>query len=141
MAATVQERRTFPLSSWSASTWTPVIFFKYFDIFFQICHFNSWYFVFKIVLTHCTEVRFTNFFSGGFITVIEVNPPKRKLAKRTSVHCEKKIVFRNCEKLLKFEDEDWEFAKTFGFGISRIIYSNSERSVTIFDLFLEVLRI
>ena len=36
---------------------------------------------------HCTEVRFTNLFSGGFITAIVVNPPERKLAKRTSVHC------------------------------------------------------
>ena len=35
---------------------------------------------------HCTEVRFSSFFSGGFITVIVVNPPERKLAKRTSVH-------------------------------------------------------
>ena len=38
-------------------------------------------------LAHPTEVRFANFFSGGFITVIEVNPPERKLAKRTTVHC------------------------------------------------------
>ena len=33
----------------------------------------------------CTEVRFASFFSGGFIIV--VNPPERKLAKRTSVLC------------------------------------------------------
>ena len=38
------------------------------------------------ISTHCTKVRFTNFFSVGFITAIVVNPPKRKLAKRTSVH-------------------------------------------------------
>ena len=30
-------------------------------------------------------VRFSSFFSGGFITAIVVNPPERKLAKRTSV--------------------------------------------------------
>ena len=36
-----------------------------------------------------TEVRFASFQSGGFITVTIVNPPKRKLAKRTSVHCPK----------------------------------------------------
>ena len=36
-------------------------------------------------LVHCTEVRFASFLSGGFITVIVVNPPERKLAKRTSV--------------------------------------------------------
>ena len=35
--------------------------------------------------SHSTEVRFARFFSGGFITVIVVNPPERKLAKRTSV--------------------------------------------------------
>ena len=34
---------------------------------------------------HCTEVRFASFLSGGFITAIVVNPPERKLAKRTSV--------------------------------------------------------
>ena len=33
----------------------------------------------------CTEVRFANFLSGGFITAIVVNTPERKLAKRTSV--------------------------------------------------------
>ena len=32
-----------------------------------------------------TEVRFTSFLSGGFITVIVVNQSERKLAKRTSV--------------------------------------------------------
>ena len=36
----------------------------------------------------CTEVRFSSLFSGGFITAIVVNPPERKLAKRTSVHCQ-----------------------------------------------------
>ena len=36
----------------------------------------------------CTLHRgaFSSFFSGGFITAIVVNPPERKLAKRTSVH-------------------------------------------------------
>ena len=33
-----------------------------------------------------TEVGFASFLSGGFITAIVVNPPERKLAKRTSVH-------------------------------------------------------
>ena len=37
--------------------------------------------------SHCTEVRFVTFLSGGFITAIVVNPPERKLKKRTSVHC------------------------------------------------------
>ena len=34
---------------------------------------------------NCTEVRFASFFSGGFISVIVVNPPERRLAKRTFV--------------------------------------------------------
>ena len=33
----------------------------------------------------CTEVCFASFLSGGLTTVIVVNPPERKLAKRTSV--------------------------------------------------------
>ena len=33
----------------------------------------------------CTEVRLASLLSGGLITVIVVNPPERKLAKRTSV--------------------------------------------------------
>ena len=32
-------------------------------------------------------MRFASFLSGGFITDIVVNPPERKLAKRTFVHC------------------------------------------------------
>ena len=30
----------------------------------------------------CTEMRFASVLSGGFNTVIVVNPPERKLAKR-----------------------------------------------------------
>ena len=36
---------------------------------------------------HCTEVRFDSFLSGGFTTMAVINPPERKLAKGTSVHC------------------------------------------------------
>ena len=46
-----------------------------------------------IKLRHCPEVRFASFFSGGFITAIVVNLPERKLAKSTSVHCEKATKF------------------------------------------------
>ena len=35
--------------------------------------------------THYNEVPFSSFFSGGFITTIVVDPPERKLAKRTTV--------------------------------------------------------
>ena len=38
-----------------------------------------------LVLRHCTKVRFPRFLSGGFIPAMVVNPPERKLAKRTSV--------------------------------------------------------
>jgi hypothetical protein len=32
-------------------------------------------------------VYFASFLSGGFTTMAVINPPERKLAKRTSVHC------------------------------------------------------
>ena len=41
----------------------------------------------SLIPAHCTEVRIASFVSSGFITAIVVNPPERKLAKRTSVHC------------------------------------------------------
>ena len=41
----------------------------------------------------CTEVRFASFLSGGFITVIAVNLPERRLAKRTFVHCPELIFY------------------------------------------------
>ena len=34
-----------------------------------------------------TEVRFASLLSGGFTTMAIINPPERKLAKRTSVQC------------------------------------------------------
>ena len=37
------------------------------------------------VITQCTEVRFASFFSGGFTTMAVMNPPEKKLEKRTSV--------------------------------------------------------
>ena len=47
----------------------------------QIVNFNTG------IYPHYTEMRFVNFFSGGFINAIIINPPERKLEKRTSVHC------------------------------------------------------
>ena len=43
----------------------------------------------QIVLsfTHCTEVRFASFRSCGFTNLAVLNPPEKKLEKRTSVHC------------------------------------------------------
>ena len=37
------------------------------------------------LFAHCTEVRFASFLSGGPTTLAVINPPERKLAKRTSV--------------------------------------------------------
>jgi hypothetical protein len=39
----------------------------------------------KFLPHQCTEVRFACFLSSGFITATVVNPPERKLAKRTYV--------------------------------------------------------
>ena len=38
-------------------------------------------------LPNQTEVNFASFLSGGFTTMAIINPPERKLAKRTSVQC------------------------------------------------------
>ena len=43
----------------------------------------------------CSEVHFTSFVSGGFITTIVVNPPERKLAKGTFVHCRSLNILEN----------------------------------------------
>ena len=61
-------------------------------------------------IVHCTKVRFASFFSGGFITVTVVNPPERKLAKRTSVHCAAMPVMKpklrsNSLLFIEFEDD------------------------------------
>ena len=40
----------------------------------------------RISALYCTEVHFASFLSRQFITAIVVNPPERKLAKRTSVY-------------------------------------------------------
>ena len=37
--------------------------------------------------SQCTEVHFASFLSGGFTTTAVINPPEKKLAKCTSVHC------------------------------------------------------
>jgi hypothetical protein len=39
----------------------------------------------EMISPHYTDVRFASFLSSGFINFIVVNPPERKLAKRTSV--------------------------------------------------------
>ena len=52
---------------------------------------------FPIGTLRCTEVHFANFFFGGFITAIAVNPPERKLVKRTtSVRCMALMILKLC---------------------------------------------
>ena len=68
---------------------------KIISLIHQICFYDqkstnlvpSWFPHGSLMVPSCTEVRYASFFSGGFITTIVVNPPERKLAKRTSVHC------------------------------------------------------
>ena len=43
--------------------------------------------MFQPTAIQCTEVRFDNFLSSGFTTMAVINPPEKKLAKRTSVQC------------------------------------------------------
>jgi len=45
------------------------------------------------LLDVCTEVRFASLLSGGITNMAVINPPKRKLTKRTSV------VWVNCAKI------------------------------------------
>ena len=48
----------------------------------KCCNFNQ-----------CTEVRFASFLSGRFTTMAVINPPEKKLAKRTSVECSVSLTF------------------------------------------------
>ena len=64
--------------------------FREFDVFdtassaILSCSMNRVHFT-VLVRLQCTKVRLASFQSGGFITVIVVDPPESKLAKRTSV--------------------------------------------------------
>ena len=64
--------------------------------------FNEKFATLEICIQSITEVGFASFLPGGFITAIVVNPPERKLAKRTSVYyLEKKIMFQNDQLYIK----------------------------------------
>ena len=53
-----------------------------------LCIFSKTYKLWCIEgVLYCTEVCFASFLSGGFTTMAVINPPERKLAKRTSVQC------------------------------------------------------
>jgi hypothetical protein len=66
-------------------------------------------------------VHIASFFSGGFITAIVVNPPERKLAKRTSVDCmgfrpDLVIFFSTLVCLIIL----WIYGKVASFNMSRL---------------------
>ena len=66
------------------------------------CNFNLRAFDIHSDAHQCTGVRFASFLSSGFITTIVVNPPERKLAKRTSVQSIlKPESFTKCQLCLK----------------------------------------
>ena len=49
------------------------------------CYLAAHYMAIRVVeFSNCTEVHFTSFLSGVFTTMAIINPPERKLAKRTS---------------------------------------------------------
>ena len=50
------------------------------------CH---WLYFSSFILSfgHCTEVRFVSLLYGVFTTMTVINPPEKKRAKRTIVHC------------------------------------------------------
>ena len=73
------------------------LFLKFHLLFLHICFFSI-YISYQTmgfnsvhlkwtVLTHCTEVHFASFLSGGFTSMAVINSPERKLAKHTSVQC------------------------------------------------------
>ena len=49
-------------------------------------------------MPHCTEVGFASFLSGGFTTMAVINPPEKKLVKRTSVLCIETKLPQNLDK-------------------------------------------
>ena len=64
-------------------------------IFFLFCFCKNHNEIFNFL--HCIEVNFASFLSGGFTTQAVINPPKRKLAKRTSVHCTVQSVYQSTQ--------------------------------------------
>ena len=52
-------------------------------------------------LKHCTEVHFASFLSGGFTIMAVMDPPERKLVKRTFFSQDGKAVVSSIERLVK----------------------------------------
>ena len=82
---------------------------------------------------HCTEVRFASFFSGGFTTMSLMNPPEKKLEKRTPVHCPKNSikwlqqVFISIKILFFWESSDW--TSFYGLLTNTISYHKSKTNL------------
>ena len=68
-------------------------------------------------------MRFACFFSGGFITFIVVNPPERRLTKRTSVQWVRKYEFYEMIFLHIFQDH----TTLFGLFLER--FSPTKQSI------------
>ena len=64
-------------------------------------------------LSKFTEVRFAIFLPGGFTTMAVMNPPEKKLEKRTSVHCPSRlhILCQNTVHILFLSYLDKQFEK------------------------------
>ena len=60
-----------------------------------------------------TEVRFASFLSGGFTTMAVMNPPEKKLEKRTSVQCSDLAKNRITEEISQKFAAASGFAKSF----------------------------
>ena len=72
------------------------------------------------IFDQCTEVRFASFLSCDFTTMAVIDPPERKLAKRTSVHWSKVfiIVLFSLEKTRQITIH-WFFASSVCIFINR----------------------
>ena len=92
----------------SSKTWFFILFIRY-----RVYHIEMdetkwlWGIEGPIILLNygaqCTEVRFASFLSGGFITMVVINPPERKVTKCTSVQW--------LQEIWTFEFHPWVFEK------------------------------
>ena len=56
-------------------------------------------------------MRFASFLSGEFTTMAVINPPERKLTKRTSVHCADSYADIDAHNMGNIHDENRMFAR------------------------------
>ena len=62
-----------------------------------------------VCLCISTDVQFASFFSSGFITAIAVNPPERRLAKRTSLQWSEKEIILGIAWVCRDVGDGWAF--------------------------------